>query len=54
MCKKGALSVVRLGEDAEKYAFVMQLSDYQAFPPHTTQLLDNQVVTNFLSGAIKN
>ncbi|MDR1793741.1 MAG: hypothetical protein LBR36_09970 [Bacteroidales bacterium] len=37
MCRKGALCVARIGEDAEKYAFVMQLSDYQAFtPPPTT------------------
>jgi hypothetical protein len=44
MCRKGALSVARLGEDAGKYAIAMQLSDYQAFTP-PPQLLDNQAVT---------
>jgi hypothetical protein len=41
MCRKDALSVARLREDAEKYAFAMQLSDYQAFTP-PPQLTDNQ------------
>ncbi|MDR1793561.1 MAG: hypothetical protein LBR36_09030 [Bacteroidales bacterium] len=40
--KKGALSVARLGGDAEKCVFAMQCVDYQAFTPPPPQLTDNQ------------
>ncbi|MDR1791984.1 MAG: hypothetical protein LBR36_00855 [Bacteroidales bacterium] len=43
MCRKGALSVARLGEDAEKYTFAMQLSDYQAFTPPPNCLIIKQL-----------